>query len=392
MVELRRDVEELLRQVASDDPELVERGLEALAARGRAVVEELGPALVHHDPRIRGSAVLAAGQMPFGLRGAFLPHLKERLRDESRDIRLGAVEAIRMAANEPEDQAAVAPALLEALSSEDVNTLRLALTLAARVGPVVAPVLTGVRRLLDHQDPLVAVRAGHAVAAVDRDAAGDGLQVLTRSLGDLRAEVRCAALEAIAALGVTAGDTADAVARCLFDGVEEVRSAAAFALERVASSASKAVPALKAAATDPDPEVAEVVVDALCAIGAPAAGALVELFAEAQDEVARERVREALEGLDDDAVGGLLRALDDPRAPVRLGAVLGLANRPRSPEAAEALRRMVTDPSPEVQRAARNALGTDLHAVGVVLAVLFVATALVVVLIALNGGFRGPPR
>jgi HEAT repeat protein len=177
--------------------------------------------------------------------------------------------------------------------------------------------------------------------------------------------VRRTALDVLESLGAEAAPAAPALVHALTDPDRFVRWAAARTLGRISPVAAPAtVPALARLLGDADPDVclaAAIALETYGATAGEAVPALLQVLAGRQPTEVRLAAIRVLERIGspgaEAAVPVLRTALADPNARVRQMAAHGLGRLgPAARTAVDALSQARTDPSPEVQGAAREAL------------------------------------
>ncbi|HXF74175.1 MAG TPA: HEAT repeat domain-containing protein, partial [Actinomycetota bacterium] len=356
----------------------------------------LDRALLDPDPGVRAAAVEL---LPSGLGREAAGPLLRALSDPDDGVRRAAV---RHVAALPEEDLPLVWSVLRTVSPEHRDQI---VAVMARTAPERLARLA-VERVAapDPEERLLAVEL------LGRARAREGLTAAVQALRDVRAEVRRAATAALASL--RAPEAVPALGRSLGDPDPEVRAGAVRALGVIDDEAVLGF--LVTALRDPDPQVrrtasevltewsspavakrlAEILEnpelrgqarDLLVKMGPSAVELLVDVLLQASPAVrpeigqlleriaGRERFVERLSSVDPDqrlrglqalaAIGGgdlvpaLLRALSDPDERVRVLAaeLLGEAG---DASAVEPLRRTsLSDPVPEVTRAAERALG-----------------------------------
>lgn len=267
---------------------------------------ELLPLLDDEDPKLRFVALRALGQIR---NPDVVPRLIPFLADRTKELRFAAAEALA-GVRAP---AAVRP-LVGVLSDPDRNLRR---TAAEALGAIADP---------------------------------QALPALLAALEDAHWSVRCAAAAALGQL--RSGKATEALLRRLADEDATVRRAACAALGEIgdARAAPRLMPLLL------EPALQAPAAEALRRIGAAALPAIERGFASAPAE-ARRLLVEALQRLEDRrAQRLLLSALSDESGRVRAEAALALGEA----GALDALRPLMElkahDPSPDVRRAAAQAL------------------------------------
>jgi HEAT repeat protein len=361
-----------------------EAALEALEAMGESAVEALLHAAAGAAPSDRAAAIEALGRLSAP---AALPLCREALEDPHPIVAAAAARALAGLGDAQDLRALLAAMergsrpLLEA-GGESLRFLGgrhpEALAELARGWPLEArddvnaelvaslPVLgesaegSLLRGALAQGGPRTRRAAARAIAELGAEAFAFDL---ARLLDDERAEVRLAAVEALAQLAARGGDETGevvfaAVERGLGDASAEVRAAAAAAL--VPLGPARAVLKLPKLASSPDPAVARAAVDAVRALGARAhladrLAVLEQALLHEHAEVVRAAVAALGEVEDRAALAPLGSALSHPRFEVRMAAAAAIGG--RGEDGRTALReRLPVEEDPLVREAIRRAL------------------------------------
>jgi HEAT repeat protein len=267
---LRDQVPRLGKAVRDDDPAVRQAALEALETLARLRWQWVRQGLWLAGPgKVGGQAdaddPLAA---PFQ---AVLPSLAGTLTDGEVRVRraaLDVLEALGPAA------APAAPAAAGALNDADHFVRWTAVRALQAIGaPAALPAIPALARVLSDTD--VDVIKAAIAAIVHLDPTGNGVPphgkhprksavgALANAIQAHDAEVRIAALRALAGTGENGRPAVPAMAAALGDADVRVRRTAAEALAQLGTAASDAVPDLKLALKDPDPAVREAASDAV---------------------------------------------------------------------------------------------------------------------------------
>lgn len=330
-------------------------------------------------PEIRSRAMKALGHMA----GVGLPidSLVTLLENAEADIRLRCAAAAAL--GQSGNTAAVAP-LVKALEDKKAP-IRLWAAVALN-GKSASEAVKALTKALEDEDARVRVRAADALAAVQDSKVIDPLvkatsdansevrtwaviglgnfsekkafEALIASLGDSDVEVRVAAADALGRTGSLQA-TPHLISRLNDFGEEtDVRVAAARAIGGLRDS--RAVPALLGLIGDNDPKIRQWVVSALGRIGDARA---VEPLANAlndQDPAVRGWAALALARFRDPRIlAPLMKAVKDSDAQVRGRAVLALRVAAGNPQVKALLQEAANDPDPDVQKKAKQVLGTN---------------------------------
>jgi HEAT repeat protein len=223
--------------------------------------------------------------------------LIEFLEDADETTRRAAFEVVAQAGNFPSLLEAL-PMLIAGLESGEEDTCRFAAEALRHLGADAAEAADPLAALLDHDDD----------------------------------EVRRSAARALGAIGPAATGVSEQLIEALNDSDEVVRGEAALAIRNIGSGASEAVPHLVEMLLDEE-----------------------EFKHNGKSIEVRDAAREALSRIGPKAIPGLLDALREDRADLRLMAVTTLGRMPRLPaEAMKDLEEAVSDPDEAVRDAARK--------------------------------------
>jgi len=288
---------------------------------------------------------------------AAVPAVTEVLGDEKTDVRR---EAVLCLGHIGKPAASAAPQLVKLLGDKDAGIRAASIWALMMVGASPAETVAGVKPLVADADPMVRVVAAWSLAKSEPTNAEQmraSHELFVAALKDKNPRMRAAAARAI--VDLKAGDPAarEAMIEVLGDGdpavsaivagamieageqavprlVEglkrkEVRGFAAQTLGHIGPKAKDAVPALSALVADEDAHVRAAVIAALGAI--------------APDDA--------------EVTARVVAALEDKNTDVRLAAIDTIArNKAAAPAAKGALEKLLADPNPTVQAAAKFAL------------------------------------
>jgi len=241
----------------------------------------------------------------------------EALKDEDKDVRSGAAEALGEIG--PAAKPAV-PALIEALGDEDSRVPVFAAALV-KIGADAVPALVVALKENKRQ---VRPWAASILARIGPDARA-AIPALVEALRDGRKEVRWGAAHALGGIDPAARAATPALREALKDQDRDVRAAAASALGKVGPDAEAAVPALIQALKDDDQGVRKAAAKALAKIGPDAKAAISALIGALRNEPECAMASFALERIGSPAVPALAKALSDESQSVGWWAALALA-------------------------------------------------------------------
>jgi len=176
-----------------------------------------------------------------------IPLLVDLLRNESDDIRRGAIDELVDLAPHTE---LVQPALRQALKDTDWIVAGDAARALGALGKRASPSVGALVKTLSHPDPYVRVYAAEALASIGPSAAA-ATNALAAALNDAESGVRWAACEALGSIGPAAQSAVPQLIDALDDEFLYVRIFAAGALGSIRPKTQAARDALKAAANDP---------------------------------------------------------------------------------------------------------------------------------------------
>ncbi len=189
--------------------------------------------------------------------------------------------------------------------------------------------------------------------------AGRGLRGWTALLDDPRPIRRCAAAQALGAIGPDAAGSVRALTRALGDQESSVRREAAAALGRIGPAAAASAPAMVAALRRANYFDGGLIGPALAKLGPGVVPLLVEATRERVGNVRWEAIR-ALRLIGPgarEALGRLEELARDPEGPDRVEAAFALWSIARSPEAIPVLAGALTDPNEFARATAARHLG-----------------------------------
>lgn len=379
-----------LRTVPVLTKELRDQLPAVLAGIGPGAIPTLVDYLADPDEGVRGVSVAA-----LGLLGAVdaLPAVSALTTDSSDLVRLEAVRALgaigdtglraadrqarvarapvrprrwpfkrRAAVHSARDRGElVVSALRAALGDTNAGVRGAAARSLGQVGPVAAPTTLDLVERMRDDDETVRCAAAEAVGAIGDPA---GLQPLADALAHPNATVRAASARALGAYGGRARSAVPALVPLLKDTDEGVRHAASDAIRRAGALPKAATEALVEGLENPDTHVQVQTAEALGKIGETAAAAAPALVSALQNgsDLVRAKAAEALgkigETAAEAAVPTLIRALRDDDGWVSAVAAEALGEMGEAAEeAVPALVRSLRHISPLVRANAAEALG-----------------------------------
>ena len=183
-------------------------------------------ALKDQDWRVRQAAAESLGYLEED--EAVLP-LTAALADEAAGVRIAATEALGRFG--PKARAA-APALLEALKSEDPEERKQAASTLGDIGGKIEGAVPSLRRLVEDPSPKVRIWAAYALARLGGDE-GLGLPFLLPALTEFEDDLRACTAMAIGRIGRPARAAIPDLKKLLTDSSYFVRASAARALARM---------------------------------------------------------------------------------------------------------------------------------------------------------------
>jgi HEAT repeat protein len=262
---------------ADEDPQVANGALLALGRIGppaAVAIPEIFAQLRERDSQRRYRAAYALGRTAT----AEHPLLLEGLKDSSSSLRAASLEAVGWM------QDGAAPLLdqvAQAVADDNANVATAASATLTRLGPMAVPVLD---QLLRHTQPSVQRRAAECLEqiGIDGAAAATGLRLLCDSE---QADVRAAAIGALAKVAPNDKSTLECVQRSLIDPEGAVVAAAVTAVIELGERAADTVPQLIQTLAGP-PEVASLAAVALGHLQTatlPHAGALLERLTTANE-------------------------------------------------------------------------------------------------------------
>jgi HEAT repeat protein len=337
----------------------------ALAAIGPAAADAV-PALIRlledKDEILDGAVVFALGTIGPKAKAAE-GQIKKLAEDEKSPPFLKTVSLWALARMNPEDkqlQAEVVPRLVDALKAQDAQIRAAAARALIDLNPdpeILRPLM---QKVMEEATP-------EALNDILDALAGLGEKAVPRLIKALEVEaVRAKAAAIIARIGPPAKEAAPALAAALADKNPETRNEVLFALGAIGPDAKEAVPAIVKALKDPELKVCYVACYALGKIGPAAAAAKADLLEHLADKdhflcMASAWALTQIDPKDPQTaaklVPVLIQALEEPDPPTRLHAAeaLGLLG-PLAGDAADALKKLQSDPDQPVREAAAAAL------------------------------------
>ena len=234
--------------------------VQALAARGTAIIKPLQEALRSKQAGVRIGAVNVLCEMGPKAKAAIRP-LRDVLGDDNRWVRRLAIEAL---GNCGADAAPATLQLIPLLTHEDRVTRLRAVVALTEIGPAAQVASDRLVTVRDHDsDSGIRQAAATALYQVDLDRvakeadeqASEEIRVLIGRLKGKDPADRVLAARALAARGWSAVHAMPALAKALCDRDKWLREAAAKALGSMGDAAEPTAPNLQRLATDPEPEV-----------------------------------------------------------------------------------------------------------------------------------------
>jgi HEAT repeat protein len=286
------------------------------------------------DPKVRLRAVQHLGLGPFNK--AAVPTLRKALKDNDRDVRLAAVEALGEIGNEAEE---AVDDIRDLFKTEDFKTCSLLCRTLGHLGPNAIP---GLMAALKHQDREVRETALNglktlgpksraavsSVVSLLKDWGPDSLHcsvwstlvsfgelpvpAVTELLSDPDLRVQRQAMDALGEMGPVAKAAVSALIEKLEHPDPDVRERAAYALQRIGPAAKDAAPALTKMLKDPEPGNRLSAAGALGQLGKNAREAIPSLMEMlTADEESARKAAEALGEIGEDALPALRKAAAD---------------------------------------------------------------------------------
>ncbi|NEU72804.1 NACHT domain-containing protein [Hassallia byssoidea VB512170] len=273
-----------VEQIQQQKPEDIQKRsnqINALIKRGSPdAIVELKKALKDSNQEMRSYATDGLRSIGTGAEAA-LPDLIETLKkDPDKDVRAGAVRAIRAIAPE-----AGVPAFIRAFKQDsDARVRELA---AQALGEVPTKAKQAIPDLIEAllNNPKLDVRKGAAEALAKIELHQDAVPNLRKALKDTSWQVRRSAAEALGNIGAEASSAVpDLIAALKKDRNYTMRRSAAEALGNIGMKASSAVPQLIAALKDENFKVRGSAAEALGKMGVEASSAMPNLVINLKDE------------------------------------------------------------------------------------------------------------
>jgi len=253
---------------------------------------------------------------------------------------------------------AAAPALVEALKSQDPALRREAARILPAHGALAAPLLA---KNLESPDSGLAERSARSLGEAG-PAARDAVPALARAAFSGQKDLKLIASDSLVKIGAPAGAWLAAALRAR---EPKIRFGAARVLSGMNPPSPEAAEQLAAALEDSDPGVRAAAAEALASYPRETqehfSGNIISGLsraAQTADEAARSWASIALVKSGSNAADWLVKALKDPAPAARAGAALVVSRMlPPPAGAADAVLAALKDPEPAVRMAAANALG-----------------------------------
>ncbi len=333
----------ILEQLRVGDDQQRYRAAFALARIAQPRPEVVAEALRHTDPKTRAGGTLAVGWMdPSG--HALLPELAARLGDDDASVRSAAFESFRQLGDRGVD------ALRPELSNERSAARQQAAQLLGELGTAAASALPALGERISDQDAAVRAAVVRALASIAPDD-GPTRSTVLASLQDPEAPVRVAALESLLTLPETSVAALPELVRLLDGPPDEGR----LALQNLVELGPKALPVL----TQLLPRVAAsrnaTLESAIVRMGADAIPLIVESVASGTLMPA-DAARVASE-YGPSSRGAFVELTKHSQPRCRAMACLVLGTLPAHADNVQAVMPFLADESPEVRRAAAEAIG-----------------------------------
>lgn len=357
-------VDHFVRELASDEEAVQLQAAKSLLAL-RAHVESATSVLT--EVYGTGSAVDRAKTIRVwdrlgGASRVGMPILRKASEDESEDVRLAAVTAMRGRSSETE---AVVPCLKRALDDPSPAVRAEATRILGAMVHAADQVVPALAKALGDEDDGVRLAAVGAVGSAARDSAHVA-PLLLEAAHDPNDEVRAKVVLQLGWLGPGAEGVLPALEEAQDDPEPEVRVSAAHALRRMGWHTPDALQLLCRSLLDPEENVRLAAIAGIVWLAtfqpevAGTVGALAGAL-ENDDESIRSKAAEGLGGITSDtggAVSALGEALKDPSSAVRSAAAASLGRQVgRRADYMEALIGVLEDEDGRVRLAAVQAMG-----------------------------------